>query len=65
MARVPQYITIAQATAQEGVSRATLYRWMRFGYLKRYRVPGFERRTHIDLDELRELRRNPPMQRIE
>lgn len=62
---MPQYITIKQATEQEGVSRATLYRWIKRGYLKRYRTPGFDRRTHIDVEELRELRRNPPMEAIE
>jgi excisionase family DNA binding protein len=62
---VPPYITIKQATEQEGVSRATLYRWIKHGYIKRYRTPGFDRRTHIDVEELRELRRNPPMEPID
>jgi excisionase family DNA binding protein len=62
---VPRYVTIKQATEDEGVSRATLYRWIKLGYLTKYRTPGFDRRTHIDLDELEELRRNPPMEPIE
>jgi excisionase family DNA binding protein len=62
---VPRYVTIKQATEGEGVSRATLYRWIKLGYLKKYRTPGYERRTHIDLDQLDELRRNPPMVVVE
>ena len=58
---MPHYVTIEQAIKERGVSRATLYRWIKFGYLTRYNLPGYEKRTHIDLDQLDELRKNPPM----
>lgn len=61
---MPQYVTIKEATETVGVSRATLYRWIKLGYLTKFRTPGFDRRTHIDLDELHELRRNPPREAV-
>jgi hypothetical protein len=43
-----------------GVSRQTVFRYIRLGYLKGYRAPGLDRRTYVDVDELRKLRENPP-----
>jgi hypothetical protein len=62
---VPTYATIQQAIAQEGVSRSTINRYRRLGLLDSYKSPGVDRRVYIDVERLRELRRNPPLQRIE
>jgi predicted site-specific integrase-resolvase len=52
-------VPIQEAADAVGRTRQTLYRYIRLGLLKRYRVP-IDRRTYIDLDELEELMRHPP-----
>jgi DNA-binding transcriptional MerR regulator len=61
---VPTYVTIRDAMKQAGVSRSTIDRWRRRGLLDAFRAPGVDRRVYIDLDQLHELRRNPPLERI-
>jgi hypothetical protein len=62
---VPTYVPIQQAIAEEGVSRSTINRYRRLGLLDSYTSPGVDRRIYIDVERLRELRRNPPLRRIE
>ena len=61
MRRVP----VQEAAQEVGVSRQTVHRYIRLGYLKAYRAPGVDRRTYVDVDELRELRRNPPFTELD
>lgn len=56
---------IDDAATQEGVSRTTIYRLIRLGLLKKYRAPGVDRRTYVDVDALREVRANPPLRVVE
>jgi hypothetical protein len=62
---LPKLMPIDDAVAQEGVSRTTIYRLIRLGLLKKYRAPGVDRRTYIDVDVLREVRANPPLREVE
>jgi hypothetical protein len=55
-------VPLSQAATDIGVHRATIHRYIRLGLLKRYRAPGVDRRTYVDVDALRELRRNPPLE---
>ena len=65
VAEVARLMPIDDAVAQEGVSRTTVYRLIRLGLLKKYRAPGVDRRTYIDVDVLREVRANPPLREVE
>jgi excisionase family DNA binding protein len=56
---------IDEAAAHEGCSRTTIYRLIRLGLIEKYRSPGVDRKTYIDVDALHELRANPPLQRVE
>lgn len=58
-------IPIQEVVATAGVSRSTIDRWRRRGLLDSYRSPGVDRRVYIDVDQLLELRRNPPLERLE
>lgn len=62
---MPPYVPIREAGRAVGVSKATIYRYFKLGLLGKYRAPGVDRRTLVDLEELRELRRNPPVERVE
>jgi DNA-binding transcriptional MerR regulator len=62
---VPTHITIQEAIASEGVSRSTIDRYRRLGLLDSFRSPGVDRRVYIDVEQLRELRRHPPLQRAD
>lgn len=55
-------VPLAEAAADVGVHRATVHRYIRLGLLKRYRARGVDRRTYVDVEALRELRRNPPLE---
>jgi hypothetical protein len=57
---MPTYVPIQDVIATEGVSRSTIDRWRRRRLLQAYTSPGVDRRVYIDLDQLAELRRNPP-----
>jgi len=57
-------VPIQEAIKTEGIGRTAIYRLIRLGLLKKYRTL-LDRRTYIDLDELRELRRNPPMHEVD
>ncbi|HEY4027254.1 MAG TPA: helix-turn-helix domain-containing protein [Candidatus Dormibacteraeota bacterium] len=58
-------LPIDDAAAQEGVSRTTIYRLIRLGLLKKFRAPGVDRKTYIDVEALREVRANPPLRAVE
>jgi excisionase family DNA binding protein len=62
---LPKLMPIDDAAAQEGVSRTTIYRLIRLGLLRKYRAPGVDRRTYIDVETLREVRTNPPLRPVE
>jgi hypothetical protein len=55
-------VPLSQAATDIGVHRATIHRYIRLGLLKRYRARGVDRRTYVDVEALRELRRNPPLE---
>ncbi len=64
MADVANLMPIDEAVAREQVSRTTIYRLIRLGLLKKYRAPGVDRRTYIDVDALRTVRANPPLREV-
>lgn len=55
------HITVAEAVKRAGVSRETIYRWLREGRLTRYKRAA--NRTVIDPNELDEILRPKPEQR--
>jgi hypothetical protein len=63
MVSVPQYVAIQEVIATEGIGRTALYRLIKLGLLQKHRTP-LDRRTYIDVERLRELRRHPPMERF-
>jgi excisionase family DNA binding protein len=52
------YLTVAEAQAYAGVSRETIYRWLRTGLLTRYKRGA--NRTVVDPAEIDELLRPKP-----
>jgi excisionase family DNA binding protein len=52
--------TVEEAAKETGIGRSTIFRYIRYGYLKPYKK-ALDRKRYIDLDELEELRRNPPL----
>jgi DNA-binding transcriptional MerR regulator len=56
---MPRWRTITDAARESGVSRRTLERWLRAGLLTRYVIRG-DRRTYIDLDQIKGLRKPRP-----
>ena len=62
---VPEYVTIKEATQRAGIGRTTIYRLISLKLLHKHRSEIDTRHTYIDLEQLRELQRNPPMRRIE
>jgi hypothetical protein len=65
LAELPRLLPIDDAATQEGISRTTIYRLIRLGLLKKYRAPGVDRRTYVDVDLLREVRANPPLRVVD
>lgn len=57
---VPELVRVDQAKAKTGVSRRTLYRWLKDGSLKRYRRGG-DPYILVDLVAVRELRKPRPV----
>jgi hypothetical protein len=55
-------VPLSEAASDIGVHRATVHRYIRLGLLKRYRAKGVDRRTYVDVEALRELRKNPPLE---
>lgn len=56
-----QFLTVAEAVEYAGVSRETIYRWLRDGWLTRYKRAA--NRTVIDPEELDEILRPKPEHR--
>lgn len=48
-------IPIGRAVKEFHVSRASLFKWIRTENLQRYRKPGIDRRTFVDVAELMDL----------
>jgi excisionase family DNA binding protein len=53
-------VSVAEAAQQTGIGRSTLFRWIRLGYLTPHKK-ALDRKRYVDLDQLEELRRNPPV----
>lgn len=53
---MPDLIPLVQAAADFGVDRATIYRYLKAGRLKRYKK-GMDRRTYIDREQLKKILR--------
>jgi len=60
---MPEYVTIPEAVERAGVSRSTIDRWRRRGFLRTYKALG-QRGFRVDLEELRALRENPPVEEV-
>jgi predicted DNA-binding transcriptional regulator AlpA len=60
----PRLIPIQDAAQQTGLARSTIYRYIRMGFLKKYRAAGFDRRTYVEIDALMELKKNPPFREV-
>jgi DNA-binding transcriptional MerR regulator len=56
-----QCIPVEEAVRTLGVSRSTIDRYRRRGLLDSYRAVCVDRRVYIDPEQLKELRRNPPL----
>jgi hypothetical protein len=60
---VPSYVPIQEVIRDEGIGRTALYRLIKLGLLEKHRTP-LDRRTYIDVEQLRELPRHPPMEQF-
>jgi len=58
---LPDWISIPDAAQESGLSRATLYRLLRQGKLRRYRRAAGRLRTYVDRAEVRRLTRVRPV----
>jgi len=60
------WLTVAEAAARAGVSRATLYRWLEDGRLTKDKTRGGQHHTFVDRNELDKITRKeaerPPSQ---
>lgn len=54
-------VPAAEAAERVGKSRATIFGHMKAKRLKRYRRPGIDKRTFVDLDALLALLAVPPV----
>lgn len=59
-----RYLPIAVAAEEVGRSKSAIYRYIAAGLLKKYRARGIDRRTLVDVEALKELLRNPPVEEI-
>jgi excisionase family DNA binding protein len=55
---MPEYVTLEQASDRYGVSRSTLFRWIREGKLSGFRKAR-DRHTYVDGAAVRRLLRYP------
>jgi excisionase family DNA binding protein len=56
---MPQLVPVDEAARRLGIGRSTVFRYIRLGLLDAHRR-HLDRRTYVDLDQLRELRESPP-----
>lgn len=62
----PDLRPVAEAAQLVGVHEMTVWRYLRLGYLARHKnAPGLPRGTRVDVNELRQLRANPPTEPVE
>jgi helix-turn-helix protein len=54
-------LPIDEAAQKFGLHPTTIWRYIRLGYLKKYKR-RLDRRTYVDTKELEELRKNPPFE---
>jgi excisionase family DNA binding protein len=52
---LPELITVPEAQEEFGLSRATLYRLLRDGKLRRYQRAAGRRKTYVDRAEVKRL----------
>ena len=50
-----KYLTVKQACKEYSVSKSTVFRLLRYGHLKRYVLPGVEKKTFISREEFENL----------
>lgn len=59
---MPTWRSLDEAARTTGVSRSTIYRWIKAGLLRPYRILG-DPKTYVDLDVIGELRQPRPRDR--
>ena len=60
----PDMRRVKDAAAAAGVGEATVWRWIRLGFLKAEKsVEGAPRGTFVDVHEVRRVKEHPPLQR--
>jgi hypothetical protein len=58
----PELLPVKAAAEKVGVHEMTVWRYLRLGFLTRYKsVPHAPRQTLVDVRELRRLRKHPPV----
>lgn len=58
-------VPLDEAAAEVGVHRTTIFRYLKRGFLKRYKAKGVDKRTFVDIEALRDLLRNPPLKEVD
>lgn len=59
-----ELVSVQQAADELGVSKATIWRWLGAGHLRRYKnKPLAPRATFVDMVQARALKERPPMKR--
>lgn len=59
-----ELVTVQQAADELRVSKATIWRWLGAGHLRRYKnKPDAPRATFVDMIQVRALKARPPVTR--
>lgn len=58
-AHMPRLVPVNEAAKELGIGSSTIFRYLRLGLIKKHKRQ-LDRKTYVDIDELRELRDNPP-----
>jgi DNA-binding transcriptional MerR regulator len=56
---MPELVPVDEAARKLGIGRSTVFRYIRLGLVEAHRR-HLDRRTYVDLEELRVLMENPP-----
>jgi predicted site-specific integrase-resolvase len=59
---VGELIPLQAAAKKYGLDRSTLHRWLQAGKLTKHRATAGDRRTYVDLAELKKLLEVKPVQ---